>query len=186
MGPCPQRETQFCLWSEYEKGGLSELGASWKKGAHLWPVSYISNYQGTDCSETPSTPCVNEGKTFVLFLQSLGYDKTDVNLFFRCVVLSAESNLRLLGEDRCVFLDLFDPWTLCVAVNLRLQIMKAPKNCKPMSSAGMMNSCYPLLLTCSCLFLEQCRLDLIAEGLAKNPCFLVYSSETNWLGNFPE
>lgn len=87
-----------CLWSEDKNGELFELGANWKKGAHLWPVSYISNYQGPDCSEVQSRCCVKEEVRPVLLQSLMSWVMLKhANLLFRSVVLFAESNLRLLA-----------------------------------------------------------------------------------------
>lgn len=88
----------------------------------------------------------------------LGYGKIVANLLFRSVVLSAELNLRLLAEDRSVFLDLFDPLDplcSCGIEGANHESVKELQTPRPMSSAGMMNSCYPLLLAhCCSVFLE--------------------------------
>lgn len=83
----------------------------------------------------------------------LGYGKIVANLLFRSVVLSAELNLRLLAEDRSVFLDLFDPLDplcSCGIEGANHESAKELQTPRPMSSAGMMNSCYPLLLAHCC------------------------------------
>lgn len=90
-----------------------------------------------------------------------------------------------------MFLDLFDPLDSLCGCGLEGANHESAKDLqrpKPMPSAGT-NSCYTLLLApCSSVFLETvlCRLGFLAEGLAKNSWVLVYSSERNWLGHFPE
>lgn len=83
---------------------------------------------------------------------------------FRSVVLSAESDLRLLAEDRSVFLDLFDPLETLCGCGLEAANHESAKELltpKPMSSAVMLDSCYPLLLTCCCsMFLETAAVQI--------------------------
>lgn len=69
--------------------------------------------------------------------------------------------------------------------------MKVPKTCKGPNPC-LLQGLTPVTLYCLLLVplysLKQllCRLGFLAEGLAKNPWVLVYSSERNWLGHFPE
>lgn len=85
--------------------------------------------------------------------------------FFLGLWCSLQSlNLRLLAEDRSVFLDLFDPLDplcSCGLEGANHESAKELQTPRAMSSAGMMNSCYPLLLAhCCSVFLEAAAVQI--------------------------